>query len=1122
MKNSYLRKLFIMSFYSLVIQLICAGSILGATLVQGQVSVELKTPAERNVYTMKEVFDLIEQQTSYRFFYVEGEIDENSKINIRQNTKDLNMILRGIAEQASLELKVVDDIIVVKKSNADKSEVINQHPRGRVVTGTVTDHEGYPLPGVSVMVKGTTQGTITDIDGLYTVNNISPDAVLIFTFIGMRTQEISTKDKNVVDIAMQDEAVGLEEVVVTGYGTQKRMSVVGSIENLDPKRLQIGSTRSLSNNLAGQIAGVIAVQRSGEPGADNSNFWIRGISTFSGATSPLVLVDGIERDLNNIDPAEIESFSVLKDASASAMYGVRGANGVIVINTKRGTIGKPTVNVRVERAISAPTKLPEYVGAADYMALRNELAPDQTDLPFDPDRIEKTRIGYDPDLYPSVNWIDEVTKDYAYSTRANMTVNGGSNFLRYALIASYFNEQGIIETDRNLDYDTGIKLDRYNLRANIDTDITSTTTLRLNIGGYLQTKRGPAYTSDNILWAAFTRMPYLFPARYSDGTVPYEDISGSQVNNPWGMATQHGYAVTSYSQIQSLFSLEQDLKMITQGLKANFTFSFDTYKGSRMERPVNPTRHSVATGRDDEGNLITTVINYGDQSMGLKTSGDYGNTRTYLEGRLTYRRTFDRHDLDGLFLYNQQSYDDGSIQPYRKQGIAGRLSYIFDSRYIGEFNFGYNGSENFAKGQRFGFFPSFAVGWLASSESFMEPVIDTIDKLKFRYSYGKVGNDNIGGRRFAYITTVNTANGYEWGENHNYYYTGYIDGEIGVTNLTWETAWKSNLGVELGLWNALQLQVDFFKEKRSNIFMQRSTIPSITGFASNPWANYGKVENQGVDISLVYNKRLNPDWHISARSTFTYAQNEVIERDEPQGRIGTYRAATGRSLNTLWGLTADRLFTQDDFDENGNLKEGIPPQSLGVSTLYPGDIKYVDRNNDGVVNADDEGYIGGTVDPKIVYGFGANINYKSWDLSFFFQGISDTYRLVGGDARFIPGSDAGGNYFSNYRDSWSEDNPSQDVFYPRLSAMANQQNYRASTWWKKDMSFLRLKTIELGYSLPSNIVERIGGESIRLYCSGNNLFYFSKFKLWDPELATASGSKYPQMRSVMFGFDVNF
>ena len=1122
MKKFHARKLFIMSFYSLVIQLICAGSIFGSTIVKGQATYELELPSERNVYSLKEFFDLTEQQSSFRFFYIQGEIDENSQINIRPGTKDLNKILNDIAKQESLEFKIIDDIIVVKRLKDNKPEIIPQKPKGKTISGKITDNEGLPLPGVSVTIKGTTQGTITDVDGIYNLSNVSTDAVLVFSFIGMRTQEIPTKDKTVIDITLQEEAVGLEEVVVTGYGTQKKLSVVGSIENLEPKKLQIGSTRSLSNNLAGQVAGVIAVQRSGEPGADNSSFWIRGISTFSGTTGPLVLVDGIERDLNNIDPAEIESFSVLKDASASAMYGVRGANGVIVINTKRGTVGKPSVNFRVEHAISTPTKLPDYIGAADYMELRNELAVDQSDLPFSQDRIDKTRSHYDPELYPDVNWIDEVTKDYAYSTRANMTVNGGSNFLRYALVASYYNEKGIIETDNTLDYNTGINLNRYNMRANVDVDITGTTTLRLNIGGYLQTWRGPSYSSDDILYRAFTRGPYMFPTRYSDGTIPYENISGDQINNPWAMATQYGYSVSTYSQIQSLFSVEQDLKMITEGLKANVTFSFDSYKWSRMSRSATPSRYSVATGRDDEGNLITSLLTYGDESLGLSTSGGYGNTRNYLEGRLTYRRTFDKHDLDGLFLYNQQSYDNGSVQPYRKQGIAGRMSYIYDSRYIGEFNFGYNGSENFAKGQRFGFFPSFAIGWLASGEQFMDSFRNTIDKLKFRYSYGKVGNDNIGGRRFAYITTVNTASGYQWGETHNYYYTAYIDGEIGVTDLTWETAWKSDLGLELGLWNALQLQVDYFKEKRSNIFMQRTTIPSITGFTSNPWANYGKVNNQGIDISMVYNKKINNDWQISARSTFTYAKNKVIEKDEPQGRIGTYRALTGQSLNTLWGLTAERLFTDDDFNEDGSLKEGIPNQSVGASTLYPGDIKYVDRNNDGVVDANDEGYIGGTNDPKIVYGFGANINYRMWDFSFFFQGMGDTYRLIGGDSKFIPGSDAGGNFFSNYRDSWSEENPSQNVFYPRLSATANEQNYRASTWWKKDMSFLRCKTIELGYSLPQRIVDKIGGKSVRFYCSGNNLFYFSKFKLWDPELSTSNGGKYPQMRSVMFGVDMNF
>ncbi len=994
------------------------------------------------------------------------------------------------------------------------------------INGTVMDKGRTPLIGVVVRIKdveiSTTSATVTDENGNFFLSVPSKESVLEVSYIGFKPQEITVGGKIHFDIILEEDVTNLNEIMVTGYGHQKKVSVIGSIETIDPKNIQTGSTRSLSNNLAGQIAGVIAVQRSGEPGYDNSNFWIRGISSFSGNQNPLVLIDGVERDLNNIDPAEIESFSVLKDASASAMYGVRGANGVIIINTKRGQIGAPKVEIKLEQSISQPTKLPDFISAAEYMELLNELKENKSQLPYSQEDIDRTRNGYDRDLYPDVNWLDEVTKDYAYSTRANLTVSGGSDFLRYSLVSTYFGEKGIVETDNYLPYDTGINLDRYNMRANVDLDVTNTTVLRMNIGGYLQQRRGQNSSTDQVFASAFTTSPFIHPIRYSDGTIPV--IPGGI--NPWAFATQKGYMSESSSQIQSLFSLEQDLDMITKGLKAKVMFSFDSYSWGRMIRGMNPTYYNVATGRDIEGNLDHTILSYGDESLGHAVESSYGNKRVYFEATATYNKTIaNLHDIDALFLYNQQSYDDGSFQPYRKQGIAGRLSYMYDNRYITEFNFGYNGSENFEKGQRFGFFPSVAVGWMISEEAFIKDRIGWLNKLKIRGSIGKAGNDNIGGRRFAYMTTINQgSSGYNWGDDSQISRGGIREGEIGVSNLQWETALKYNIGFELGIWNALNLNVDLFRENRRDIFMQRTIIPSQSGIINNPWANYGKVDNEGFELSLTYNKMINKDLQVSLRSTFTYAKNTVIEYDEPETVKGKYNGITGRSLNTLWGLQADRLFTIDDFDEHGVQKDGIPIHEVGSTNVRPGDIMYVDINGDGKVTDEDEGFIGGTTDPQVVYGFGGVVNYKNWDFNFFFQGVAKTERMIGGNNYFIPGSGQGvtGNVYSNYNDRWTEANPSQNVFWPRLSEAPNQHNYRGSTWWKEDMSFLRCKELELGYTIPKRITDRAKLGSARIYASGNNLFYFSKFKLWDPELATANGLKYPAMRSVLLGAVINF
>ena len=1000
--------------------------------------------------------------------------------------------------------------------------VVQQQQKGIKASGTVVDNENNPLIGATVTVKGTKTIAITDMDGHFYIDVPNKNSVLVFNYLGFKPQEVKVGSDINFNIQLKEDAVSADEVVVVGYGNQKKLSVIGSIQTLDPGNLQMGSSRSMSNNLAGQLAGVIAYQPSGEPGYDNSQFWIRGISTFgAGGSSPLVLVDGVERSLNDIDPAEIESFSVLKDASASAMYGVRGANGVIIINTKRGSVAKPSIDFRFEQAITKPTKLPEFIGAAEYMTLLNNLCSDPSKRMFTKDQIMKTYTGYDKDLYPDVDWIDAITKDYATSTRGNMTVSGGTNILRYSLTASVYHETGIMETDDTLPYDTGSKLTRFNMRANVDLDLTKTTLLRFNVGGYLQNLRKARSSTDNVFTHAFETPPFVHPAIYSDGTIPKASANRA---NPWAESTQQGYYRGTRSKLESLFQLEQNLKMITPGLKFKATFAFDTYNENFVTRGKDPTYYGVAKSRGDEGELIHSVLSYGSEFLDHSSNANYGNNSTYLEFSLGYNHTFaKKHAVDALFLYNQRSYDWGDIQPKRSQGIAGRLSYTFDRRYVGEFNFGYNGSENFAKGHRFGFFPSLALGWIISEEKFMRNCADWLTLLKLKGSIGKVGNDDIGGRRFAYLTTINTgASGYNFGYAGDYWRGGYSEGEVGVNNLTWETSTKTNVGIELGLWNEFNLQFDYFYEHRTNIFMQRKTIPTQAGFLSNPYANYGVVDNSGVDGTVTWNHKFGKDLRVALRANFTYAKNEVKEYDEPESVKGTYRSLTGRSIGTLWGLQAERLYTDDDF-ENGKLKAGIPTPNIG-SVVRPGDIKYRDMNDDGVIDAKDEGYIGGTTTPRIVYGFGGNVEYKNFDFSFFFQGTGQSYRIIGGTQYFIPGSGQGvmGNVYANYKDCWTEENPSQDVFWPRLSESTNPNNNYASTWWKKDMSFLRLKSIELGYTLPRSITKAICSNNIRFFVSGNNLFYISKFKLWDPELDTADGLKYPSMRSVMFGFQLNF
>lgn len=1014
--------------------------------------------------------------------------------------------------------------ISAEPGRTEAGQAPNAQQEKITIRGNITDMGSEPLVGVSIRIKGSDQAAgISDANGYYTIDVPDRYTVMEFIYKGFLTQEQTAGDRQIINVIMQEDVGQLDEVVVVGYGIQKRASVVGAISTVAPERLAAGTTRSVSNNLAGQLAGIIGVQRSGEPGYDNSNFWIRGISTFQGTRNPLVLVDGIERSLNDIDPEEIESFSILKDASASAVYGVRGANGVILINTKRGRIGKPSISIKAEHAITEPTKLPSFVGAADYLEVLNSIEREAGRQPMYTDEyIMNTRNRVDPELYPDVNWMNEVLKSMGNNTRASLDVNGGSEKIRYSFVAAFYREGGILQRDESQGWNSSLRLSRYNIRSNVDIDLTSTTLMRVNIGGYLQERISPPQSIDEIFNQAFQTPPYVHPPYYSTGEIP----KVPERTNPWALLTQTGYERNNRNKLETLFAIEQDLKMLLPGLKIKGTFSFDSYNSNSVRRSKSPDYYNPATSRDPEtGELNLVVSSYGQMFLDHSNSTEFGNKSTYLEGVITYDRTFNSdHAVNALFMYNQRHYDDGGTLPFRFQGIAGRLSYSFKSRYIAEFNFGYNGSENFAKGNRFGFFPSVAAGWIMSEEEFMSSVRDVLTKLKFRGSWGLVGNDRFD-VRFPYISSIDGTDGYWWGYSRDEFHrAGRREGNIANTGLKWETVAKTNLGVEIGLWNAIDLQVDFFKERREDIFMRRTIMPASAGFVQMPYANFGKVDNTGIDVALNVNRQINKNFFISALATFTYARNEIIEMDEALGVIGTNRSRTGHSVNQIFGLIDDGLFTEDDFADVGQgiLRDGVPLHTFGP--VRPGDIKYVDVNDDGKIDALDETAIGGTWDPEIVYGFGANMVYKNFDLAFFFQGNTLTDRVIGRDNLFIPGAGMGGvgNFFSNVDDRWTVENPSQDVFYPRLYAGLNQNNQQSSTWWLKDMSMLRLKNLELGYSFSTRLIRGAGMKNARLYLRATNLFTISQFKLWDPEIDSTEGKRYPLVRSYSIGFNIGF
>ena len=662
--------------------------------------------------TVKDILDYIEKHSKYIFIYSANvQKNLNNKVSISVSNKKIDAVLKELFSETGLNYKMSGRQITISVPEAPKVQQTAQQ-KGIKVTGNVSDEKGEPLIGVTIILKNdSTVHALTDMNGNYSIIVPERKSVLSFRYIGFVPKEEVVNNRKVVNVQMVEDVGQLDEVVVVAYGAQKKESVVGSITTIEPAKLKVSTTRSISNNLAGTVAGVLAVQRSGEPGYDNSSFWIRGISTFQDAgQNPLVLIDGIERDLNNIDPEEIESFSVLKDAAASAVYGVRGANGVILINTKRGQVGKPRVTVKAEFAATQPVKLPEYLGAADYMQVLDDILMDTGQQPKYTDRIAKTRAGYDPDLYPDVNWMDAIANDYASNQRVTVDISGGTETLRYSFVAAAYNERGILKRDKSYDWDPTIKLQRYNVRSNVDLKLSPTTQLRFNIGGYLQDRNSTTKDISQIFQKAFVAVPHAFPAQYSSGQIPT-----TEEPNVWAWATQSGYKRRSDSKIETLFSVEQDLKFLLPGLKVKGTFSFDRFSSGTVSRGKTPDYYVPATGRDDEGNLIIASKSNGTNFLDYSKSGDYGNKSVYMEATLSYDRTFaEKHSVAAMLLFNRRNYDDGSKLPYRNQGLAGRASYTYSGKYVGEFNFGYNGSENFAKGKRYGFFPSGAIGWIVS------------------------------------------------------------------------------------------------------------------------------------------------------------------------------------------------------------------------------------------------------------------------------------------------------------------------------------------------------------------------------------------------------------------------
>ena len=1014
------------------------------------------------------------------------------------------------------------------------------------VTGVVLDDIDLPIPGAAVMVRGSSRGVITDNDGQFSIE-VSPHDVLIFQFLGFEDEEVKVGDQLNIIVKMRTIASALDEVTVVAYGTQRKASVIGAISTVNTELLKTG-VGQVSSSLAGKMAGLVVLQRTGEPGA-GADFWIRGVATFgSNSNKPLILVDGVERSLDLVDADDIASFSILKDATATALYGVRGANGVVIVTTKRGAESAPKVSMKIEYGATQPIKIPKMANTEQWIDFFNQVNLDagndapiteyQKELYLNSWRVNgyDSRTGYDSDLYPSVDWVKTIYKDLANTRRYNISVSGGTKMVRYYVAGSYYFEDSILNNENDDRYDASLNYRKFNFRANTDINITRSTELGISLSTQYVIKNQPASSLSDIYTYTLLMTPIAIPTHFSDGTLSRALVG----HNPWNDLNAVGYSNNDQITAQSLISLTQhfdDMAPWLQGLNANIKFSWDAWNSATLTRGIYPSIYR-ATGRSTEADelgeypLLLEQVQEGSNYMGLSTGHD-GTMMITGEASLNYERIFkSAHRVAGLLLFNirnrQLLYPGSYIYafPYRYIGLAGRLTYSYKDRYFAEANFGYNGSENFAPANRMGFFPSVALGYIISNEPFWDDLSEVVSLFKIKGSYGDVGNDQMNSR-FAFNTEMNTgAAGFSFGEaNKKNWAAGISTAKRGDDSVGWETSHKANVGLETKFFDQLAVNVDVFREKREGIYVARQMTPSVVGENTAQYANIGRLINQGFEVNVEYEKMFANGLYLSARGNFGWNRNRKIYDDIPP-QLWDYQNTYGYAVYQQRGLIAEGLFeSQEDIDT-------WPKQTFG--DVKPGDIKYRDVNGDGVIDVFDVVPIGYTHVPETNYGFGISASYMGFDASIFFSGVGNYTRFIYG-ANLYGASTNMDQLGQIYEDvavnRWTPDNRNSNAPYPRLTLNKSENNQFAywmddqsalSTFWQRDMSFLRLKNAEIGYTLPKRITRKIGMSTVRFYAQGVTLLTFSKFKLWDPELAASYGNIYPQMRTVCFGANVNF
>lgn len=1093
------------------------------------------------------VFEHVEKNSNFIFIYDDKTVDKRKPVSLNCKNATIKQVLDLLFKDMQVSYVIDKRQIILKKADTKEKNTSTPSPTKKV-TGIVYDPLGEPLAGALIQIEGTTSGVTTGLDGNYSID-VKPNDKLIYSFLGFDTKTIAVGQQDNIVVRLEEKSNALEEVTVVAFGKQKKESVIGSITTVTPSELKVPSS-NLTTSLAGRVAGLISYQRSGEPGQDNAEFFIRGVTTFGYKVDPLILIDNVEvttTDLARLQPDDIQSFSIMKDATSTALYGARGANGVILITTKSGKEGKVKVNFRVENSISTATKDVEFVDPITYMRLHNEAALTRNPLaplPYSQSKIDNTIAGTNPYVYPATDWKNTLMKDYTMNQRVNLSLSGGGNVARYFVAGSFSNDNGNLKAVGDNNFNNNISLQNFSLRSNVNINVTKTTELIVRLNGSFDDYTGPLFGGKNVYEMIVKTNPVLFPPSYPASVSPgvqhvlygnAESENGGLYLNPYAQLTR-GYKDYSRSKMMAQVELSQDLDFITKGL--SFRGLVNTTRSSYFDvlRYYDPFYYNVASydKKTDTYTLNPLNADKGKQSLSYDESEKTVKSIFYLEAALNYNRTFkEKHALGGLLVFNMREELDanaGSLQlslPSRNIGLAGRFTYGYDSRYFIEGNFGYNGSERFSKNHRFGFFPSFGLGWSVSNESFWEPYKNVVNNLKIRGTYGLVGNDAIGEARdrFYYLSNVEKGTGAKFGTDNGYSREGIKITRYSNDEIKWEVSRKANLALEMGLFDKLNIIAEYFYEYRSNILMARSGIPVSMGLSATIKSNLGEASSRGTDISVDYSHFINKDFWIQGRGNFTYATSkyEVYEEtpyDEP------WRSRIGHPIKQEWMYIAERLFVDEEEVANS-------PTQFG--NYMAGDIKYRDVNGDGKITEADMVPAGYPTTPEISYGFGISAGYKKFDFSVFFQGTArQSFRIgITDTAPFInrSGSDAnkylGENYQSNnqmlkaYADShWSEDNRDVYALWPRLSVTSIENNTQRSTWFLRDGSFLRLKQLELGYTF-SHIIKGNKSSNLRLYASATNLLCWSKFKLWDPEMAS-DGLGYPIQRVFNVGLSVSF